>query len=141
MGLRYKKVIPALDDTARARLWGPSVGDNLTLTSSDDLDELANLVDSFYESDSGELKEESETGSTSLHETDGGDLIEMLDDLLGEMKDELEVGQIRVEVERATWAMGSGADDRFFKERVVDWLRKRGFDAGMLLYPILNSAR
>lgn len=135
MGLKYKKATPALDDVARARLWGPSAGDNCVSTSSEDTDELANLVDSFYDSDFGELnlKEESKaTGSNSLRETDGGDLIEMLDALLEEMGDEPEVGRIQAEVESAIRAIGSGAnEDRFFKERVVDRLRKRGFDAGI----------
>jgi hypothetical protein len=32
------------------------------------------------------------------------------------------------------WTIGlSAQDDGFFKERVMDWLYKRGFDAGMLI--------
>ncbi|KAJ4793855.1 DUF506 family protein [Rhynchospora pubera] len=133
MGLMHKKSIPALDETARARLWGPFLGENFTSTSSDDSsDELANLVNSFYDSDCGELKEElSDAGSNGIHETDGGDLIEMLDELQREIGDEPEVSRIRVEVEKAIRAIGSAVEDRFFKERVVGRLRKKGFDAGL----------
>ncbi|KAJ1699842.1 hypothetical protein LUZ63_008354 [Rhynchospora breviuscula] len=131
MGLMHKS-IPAFDETARARLWGPFLGEHFTSTSSDDLDELADLVDSFYESDGGELKEElSEVGSNDLRETDGGDLIETLDELQREIGDETEVSRMRVEVEKAICAIGSAVEDRFFKERVVGRLRKKGFDAGL----------
>jgi hypothetical protein len=132
MGLQYKKETPAPDGPARTWLWGPSVSDNFVSTSPEDLDELADLVDSFYDSDLGEPLKEDNEGLHSLHETDGGDLTEMLDALLEEIGDEMEVGQIRVEVERALRAIGLGArEDGFFKERIVDRLRKRGFDAGM----------
>ncbi|KAJ3700333.1 hypothetical protein LUZ61_004038 [Rhynchospora tenuis] len=129
MGVRYKKAVLALDETAKARLWwGPFGGESFTSSSSDESAELADLVDSFYDSDY-----EPRDGDEIEAETDGengGEFIEMLDATLDEIGDDLEVDRIRVEVERAIRVAGSGPDSRF-KKRVVSLLQERGFDAGL----------
>ncbi|KAJ4732539.1 DUF506 family protein [Rhynchospora pubera] len=125
MGVRYKKAVLALDETAKARLWGPFGGESFTSSSSDESAELANLVDSFYDSDY-----ERRDGDEIEAESDGEELIEMLDATLDEIGNDLEVDRIRTEVERAIRVAGSGPDSRF-KKRVVTLLQQRGFDAGL----------
>ncbi|KAJ3694643.1 hypothetical protein LUZ60_000020 [Juncus effusus] len=128
MDIRYKKAMPAFDETARARfLWGQS----FSSTSSDDSsDELADLVDSFYDSE-GEEEIEEEEGKIKRDEMNGGDLMEVLDDVLEEIDDDAAVSCIQVEVEKALRVIGSNFDNGLMKQRVVRWLRARGIDAGL----------
>lgn len=129
MGVRYKKAVPALDETARARLWGPLGAELSASTSSDESDELADLVDSFYDSDY-EQNDGNERDQAESDRVNGADLMEMLDATLEEIRNDLEAGRIRVEVENAIRNIaGSGSDSRL-KKRVVGLLRERGFDAG-----------
>ncbi|CAL9201418.1 unnamed protein product [Musa hybrid cultivar] len=132
---RYKRATAPLDETARARLWD-SAGGEPAEESPDSADELADLVDSFYDveedpeardgrkrrSDGSRLRSWREEGLR------GGDWWRSLEAVLAESEGDSMSGRIRATAEGAFEVVGS---TKGAKRRVVSLLRKKGLDAGL----------
>lgn len=123
---RYEGAPAPLDVTARAPLWEERRSE---LGSLENLDELADLVDAFYDEEGkdrdGGREDESDSGSDGKSKG----WRETLEAALAESEADMAAEPIRVETERAVRAVGSDADG--LKRRVMSWLRDRGFDAGL----------
>ncbi|XP_020089924.1 uncharacterized protein LOC109711339 [Ananas comosus] len=133
---RYKRATAALDERARARLWGRSGSESSASSSEADSAELADLVDSFYDaaaerggSGDDEIIEPEWDSETNCGGRVGRDWTRALEAALGESEDDSVADRIRVEVERAIKLAGSSSDG--FRRRVVTRLRNKGFNAGV----------
>uniref|UniRef100_A0A6V7QRY7 DUF506 family protein n=1 Tax=Ananas comosus var. bracteatus TaxID=296719 RepID=A0A6V7QRY7_ANACO len=133
---RYKRATAALDERARARLWGRSGSESSASSSEADSAELADLVDSFYDaaaerggSGDDEIIEPEWDSETNCGGRVGRDSTRALEAALGESEDDSVADRIRVEVERAIKLVGSSSDG--FRRRVVTRLRNKGFNAGV----------
>lgn len=120
MSVKYKKATAPLDETARERLWATVPLDQ---TATETSTELAELVDSFYEG-RGEEGDNWVIGFGSA----ARDCREMLDAVMSDSGEDLMGERIRIAVEDAVRAIGSGMDE--VKRRVMGWLRDKGYDAG-----------
>ncbi|KAK6932813.1 Protein of unknown function PDDEXK-like [Dillenia turbinata] len=133
MGVRYKRVVAALDEEAKARLCESSGSEH----SPDNFDDLYDLVSSFIEGDDDQLidgREKERNGRSDSDSFDcfGSETIDMLQGLLpsnkcyeGDAKEE-----IRAEAELAWRAVGNSSSKNF-KRHLMSHLRDRGFDAGI----------
>ena len=135
---RFSTFPSSLDETARARLWD-SAGGEPAEESPDSADELADLVDSFYdveedpEARDGRKRRSNGSRLRSWREEGlrGGDWWRSLEAVLGESEGDSMSGRIRATAEGALEVVGS---TKGAKRRVVSLLRKKGLDAGESLW-------